>query len=85
VRVVDAGVNDRHADVLTMQPRRALPRLRRADERHAFRIVEVIGADRFDFDDARSVAKALICSGVPRTLMPLMACWNCPSTVPPIL
>src|SRR5207247_1053271 len=53
VRVVHPGVNDRYADVLTMQPGRALPRLWRADEGHAFRVDEVIGPDRFDFDHSR--------------------------------
>ncbi len=53
VRVVDARVNDRDADVLAMQPRRALPRLGRADERHALRVDEVIDPNAFDFHDAR--------------------------------
>src|SRR6202035_3576004 len=57
VRVVDPGVDDRYTHVLTMQPGRALPRLRRADERHAFRIDEVIGPNRFDFDDSRQRGK----------------------------
>ena len=48
VRVVDTGVDHGDPHVLTVQPGRALPRLRRADEGHAVRVVEVIKANRFD-------------------------------------
>ena len=53
VRVVHPGVDDRDAYVLTVQPGRALPRLRRTYEGHAFHIDEVVGPNRFDFDDSR--------------------------------
>ena len=53
VRVVDPGIDDRDLDAFAAQTRRALPHHRRANERHAHRVVRTMLQNRQDLDDAR--------------------------------
>ncbi len=52
MREIDARVQVGDFDVFPMQTGRALPRARRADERHAVGVVDVISPDRLNRDDA---------------------------------
>src|SRR5256885_1944324 len=52
VRVVDAGIDDRDLDAFAAETRTALPHGRRADERHAHRVIRAMLDNRQDLHDA---------------------------------